>query len=199
MIYQVILNNYQLLLLPNQLYGMTSKKTINHVFDELVLESVKNNETLIITLFAFGRMQEVKYKLLELQKKNLLNKDIKIYCDGKLSFKYDDIFLSHIDKLKISNFLPKNIFKINGYEERLNLLSDQKLQNNLKLHQEWENYGPAQVYLPYYISRPKCTIIFGGYTAENTLGRKLQEVKDNELFELNGVMTKKRAKSIFYK
>ena len=56
------------------------------------------------------------------------------------------------------------------------------------------NYGPAQVYLPYYISRPKCTIIFGGYTAENTLGRKLQEVKDNELFELNGVMTKKRAK-----
>ena len=174
-------------------YGMTSKKTINHVFDELVLESVKNNETLIITLFAFGRMQEVKYKLLELQKKNLLNKDIKIYCDGKLSFKYDDIFLSHIDKLKISNFLPKNIFKINGYEERLNLLSDRNCKIILTTS-GMGNYGPAQVYLPYYISRPKCTIIFGGYTAENTLGRKLQEVKDNELFELNGVMTKKRAK-----
>lgn len=56
------------------------------------------------------------------------------------------------------------------------------------------NYGPAQLYLPYYISDPKCSIIFGGYTAENTLGRKLQELKHNEIFNLNGTQTIKKAK-----
>mgnify|MGYP001851058561 CR=1 FL=1 len=173
-------------------YGTTSKQSIKHIFDELVLNSIKNKETLIITLFAFGRMQEVKYKLMRLQEENLLDKNIKIYCDGKLSYKYDDIFLSHIDELKIYNFLPKNIHQINDYNERNALLSDRTCKIILTTS-GMGNYGPAQVYLPYYISRPKCSIIFGGYTAQNTLGRKLQDVKDNDLFELNGVMTKKKA------
>ena len=173
-------------------YGTTSKKSIKHIFDDLVINSVKNKETLIITLFAFGRMQEVKYKLMKLQEKNLLDKNIKIYCDGKLSYKYDEIFLSHIDELKIKDFLPKNIHQINDYNERNALLSDRTCKIILTTS-GMGNYGPAQVYLPYYISRPKCTIIFGGYTAENTLGRKLQDVRDNDIFELNGVMTTKKA------
>lgn len=174
-------------------YGTTSKKTINHVFKDLVLESIKNKETLIITLFAFGRMQEVKHVLKSLQDENLLDKNIKIYSDGKLAHEYDDFYISHNDELTIKNFMPKNIIPVTGFEQRNAILSNRDCKIILTTS-GMGSYGPAQVYLPYYISRPKCTIIFGGYTAENTLGRKLQEVKDKEIFNLNGIMTTKKAK-----
>lgn len=174
-------------------YGDTSKKTVIPVFNDLVLNSIKNKETVIITLFAFGRMQEVKYMLKKLQDENLLDKKVKIYSDGKLAHEYDDFFNSHVDTLKVKEFIPANVHKVSSFEERNSLLTN--LDTKIILTTSgMGNYGPAQVYLPYYISKPKCSIIFGGYTAENTLGRKLQEVSDGEIFNLNGIMTKKKAK-----
>ncbi len=158
-------------------YGTTSKNEINHVFEDLVINSIKNKETLIITLFAFGRMQEIKNVLKKLQDENLLSKDIKIYSDGKLAHEYDNFYTSHYEDLNIKNFMPENITPVNGFEQRNGVLADRDCKIILTTS-GMGNYGPAQVYLPYYISSPKATIIFGGYTAENTLGRKLQEVQE---------------------
>ncbi|MGN1013020.1 MAG: MBL fold metallo-hydrolase RNA specificity domain-containing protein [Clostridia bacterium] len=185
--------NLPINIITESTYGDTSKKSINHIFKDLVLNSVRNKETLIITLFAFGRMQEIKYMLKQLQDENLLDKKIKIYSDGKLAHEYDDFYKLHSDELKIKEFMPQNVIPVNGYEQRNSLLSNLDCKIILTTS-GMGSYGPAQVYLPYYISKPKCSIIFGGYTAENTLGRKLQEVSDNEIFNLNGIMTKKKAK-----
>lgn len=138
-------------------------------------------------------MQEIKYMLKKLQDEKLLDKNIKIYSDGKLAHEYDNFYMTHSDKLCIKDFMPENITPVNGINERNDVLADKKSKIILTTS-GMGNYGPAQVYLPYYISSPKCTIIFGGYTAENTLGRKLQEVESDELFNLNGIMTKKKAK-----
>lgn len=185
--------NLPINIISESTYGSTSKNSITHVFNNLVTNSIKNKETLIITLFAFGRMQEIKYMLKKLQDENLLDDKIKIYSDGKLAHEYDDFFNSHINDLNITNFMPKNVIPISGYEERNSLLSNLDCKIILTTS-GMGSYGPAQVYLPYYISKPKCSIIFGGYTAENTLGRKLQEVKNGEIFNLNGIMTTKKAK-----
>ncbi len=180
-------------LITESTYGTTSKETVEKVFRERVLESLKNKETLIITVFAFGRMQEIAYELKKLQDENLIDKSIKIYSDGKLAHEYNDFYLSHADDLKIKDFLPTNLIPITGFEERNMLLTN--LDSKIILTTSgMGSYGPAQVYLPYYISKPKCSIIFGGYTAENTLGRKLQNVEDEEIFNLNGIMTRKKAK-----
>ena len=56
------------------------------------------------------------------------------------------------------------------------------------------NYGPAQTYLPYYITRPKCSIIFCGYTTPESLGGKLKQVERYDTFNLNGLMVKRVAK-----
>jgi len=169
--------NLSINLVTESTYGTTSKKEIKHNFNDLVINSIKNKETLIITLFAFGRMQEIKYVLKKLQDDKLLNKDIKIYSDGKLAHEYDNFYISHSDKFCIKDFMPKNITPVNGFEQRNSILADRDCKIILTTS-GMGNYGPAQVYLPYYISNPKCTVIFGGYTAENTLGRKLQEVEE---------------------
>lgn len=168
--------NLSINLVTESTYGTTSKKEIKHNFKDLVIDSVKNGKTLIITLFAFGRMQEIKYVLKKLQDENLLSKDIKIYSDGKLAHEYDDFYISHIDKLCIKDFMPENISIVSGFNERNDVLADKKPKIILTTS-GMGNYGPAQVYLPYYVSSPNSSIIFGGYTAENTLGRKLQEVE----------------------
>ena len=54
-------------------------------------------------------------------------------------------------------------------------------------------YGPAQVYLPYFISKSKATILFTGYTAENTLGRILQETEKGDFVKINGLLVRKNA------
>lgn len=174
-------------------YGDKKKDIIKPVFDNLVLESVNNNETLIILVFAFGRMQEIKNRLKILQDEGKLSKDIRIFSDGNLAHSYDDFYKLNQEHLKVKNFMPSNVEIVQGYEHRNTILADRKPKIILTTS-GMGNYGPAQVYLPNYISRPKCTIIFGGYTAENTLGRKLQDVIPGELFDLNGVMTYKRAK-----
>ena len=174
-------------------YGDKKKDIIQPVFDNLVLESMKNSETLIILVFAFGRMQEIKNRLKILQDEGKLSKDIRIFSDGSLAHSYDDFYKLNADHLNVKNFMPANVEIVQGYEHRNTILTDRKPKIILTTS-GMGNYGPAQVYLPAYISRPKCTIIFGGYTAENTLGRKLQDVTPGELFDLNGVMTYKRAK-----
>ena len=55
------------------------------------------------------------------------------------------------------------------------------------------SYGPAQTYIPEYISRPKALIQFTGYTAEGTLGRRLKDTKKGEMVQVGGLIVKKSA------
>lgn len=187
------IRNLPINIVTESTYGTTSRNSINHNFEDLVVKSIRNKETLIITVFAFGRTQEIKNVLKQLQDKKLLNKNIKIYHDGKLSHKYDEFYLKHSDELKIKNFIPHNVIKVTSRGQRNSILS-KKGPKIILTTSGMGNYGPAQLYLPYYISEQKCSIIFGGYTAENTLGRQLQELKPNEIFDLNGTKNIKRAK-----
>jgi len=174
-------------------YGNTQKNTIHPIFDDIVLKSISNNETLIILVFAFGRMQEIKYRLKLLQDKGKLSKHIPIFSDGNLANEYDDFYNRNLNSLKIKNFIPENTKIVQGYEHRNSIISDRNSKIILTTS-GMGNYGPAQVYIPNYISSPKCSIILGGYCAENTLGRTLLDVGSNEIFNLNGVMKYKRAK-----
>ena len=177
-------------------YGNSSKNEIKEVLDNNILESLRKKETLIIPVFSLGRSQEILLKLKQLQKDNVLSKSIPIYLDGKLAQNYTKYYLDHKEYLKntedVQNFLPDNLTMVTEFEERQNLLTDRNSKIILTTS-GMGSYGPAQVYLPYYISRPKCTIHFCGYTTPNTFGSKIKEIQNGELFDLNGVMTKKQA------
>lgn len=55
------------------------------------------------------------------------------------------------------------------------------------------SYGPAQVYIPEYISRSNTLIHFTGYTAEGTMGGKLKNAETGSMVEVGGLIAKKRA------
>ena len=55
------------------------------------------------------------------------------------------------------------------------------------------SYGPAQTYIPEYISRKNALIHFTGYTAEDTLGGRLKNTPNGEIVEVGGLMARKRA------
>ena len=178
-------------------YGTSSKNDIKKVFDANIIEAVERKETIIVPVFSLGRSQEILLKMKQLQSSKLLSKDVPIYLDGKLAQNYTQFYLDNKEYLKnvneVRNFLPENLTMITEFEERQKLLTDRSTKIILTTS-GMGSYGPAQLYLPYYISRSKCTIHFCGYTTPNTFGNKIKEIGNGELFELNGVMTKKQAK-----
>ena len=60
------------------------------------------------------------------------------------------------------------------------------------------SYGPAQVYIPEYITREGALIHFTGYTAEGTLGSRLKNTNVGETVEVGGVIAKKESYSRIY-
>ena len=152
-------------------YGKTSKDTIEYTFRKYLLNSIKNKETCIIPVFSQGRAQEIPYELKQMQQEGLLDTSIPIFADGKLSYSYTNFYLNHSEFLKkeVKNFLPENFNFVKDNIEREKLLTDRSCKIILTTS-GMGNYGPAQTYLPYYISRPKCSIIFCGYTTPDSLG-----------------------------
>lgn len=177
-------------------YGTRSNKDIEYVFKDNILAAIKRKETVIVPVFSLGRSQEMLLNLKRMQDEGSLSTSIPIYLDGKLAHSYTSFYQQHLDYLKqdedIQNFLPKNLTLITDYETRQALLPDRNCKIILTTS-GMGSYGPAQLYLPYYISRPKCTIHFCGYTTPNTFGSRIKEIGDGEAFELNGIMTTKKA------
>ncbi len=161
-------------------YGTTSKNTISYTFKDDLLNSIKNKETCIVTVFSQGRAQEIPYELKKLQNEKLLDESIPIFADGKLSYSYTNFYLNHKEFLKkdkdVQNFLPKNFHFVKDNIEREKLLQDRSCKIILTTS-GMGNYGPAQTYLPYYITRPKCSIIFCGYTTPDSLRWKIKATK----------------------
>ena len=89
------------------------------------------------------------------------------------------------------NFIPENLTFVDS-SNRCSLLNTEE-HKIIVTTSGMATYGPAQFYLPYFISKRKAVIIFTGYTAENTLGRILQETEKGDFVKINGLLTKKNA------
>ena len=89
------------------------------------------------------------------------------------------------------NFLPQNLTFVDK-ESRCDVLEDNKKKIILTTS-GMGSYGPAQVYIPEYITRENTLIQFTGYTAEGTMGSKLKNAKFGEVVEVGGLIVKKKA------
>ena len=95
-----------------------------------------------------------------------------------------------IDESK-KDFFPKNLTFVNS-ENRNELLqtTDCKI---IVTTSGMGTYGPAQVYIPYFISQKNALILFTGYTAEGTLGADLKNAEEGETVKIGGLICKKFA------
>ena len=175
-------------------YGTTDTSDIKECFKENILNALSQGGTVVAPVFSLGRSQEILYELKLMQEDGSLDTSIPIYLDGKLALRYTELYLTSDLNIKdeMREFLPENTTFVNDS------LREQVLRGKKKkiilTTSGMGSHGPAQVYIPEYVTRKKALIHFTGYTAEGTLGRKLQKGEQGEIIEVGGVMAKKLAK-----
>lgn len=174
-------------------YGDTDANEMNKCFKENILNCVNGDGTALVPVFSLGRSQEILYELKCMQDEGELSNDIPIYFDGKLAIKYTNLYINDGLGIKecMKNFLPQNLTWVNKSNRGQVLeVTERKI---ILTTSGMGSYGPAQVYIPEYIKRENTLIHFTGYTAEDTLGRKLQDTKSGQNVEIGGLIAKKRA------
>lgn len=117
-----------------------------------------------------------------------------IYLDGSLAIRYTDLFIKgKLDiKENMLNFLPENLTYVNR-SNRMYVLEDTERKIILTTS-GMGSYGPAQVYIPEYITRKNALIHFTGYTAEGTLGSRLKNTPLGDTVEIGGLIARKLAR-----
>ena len=174
-------------------YGNINTDIIVECFKDNIKKYINKGGTVVTPVFSLGRTQEILYTLKSMQDSGELSEEIPIYLDGKLAIKYTEMYLNDgLDVMpQMRNFLPKNLTFVNKMN-RNNVLESTECKVILTTS-GMGSYGPAQVYIPEYITRKDSIIHFTGYTAEGTLGAKLKTTKIGEIVEIGGLLVKKSA------
>ena len=94
-------------------------------------------------------------------------------------------------KEEMWNFLPENLTFVDR-TSRAEILESEEAKIILT-SSGMGSYGPAQEYIPEYLTRGNALIHFTGYTTEGTLGARLKEAEVGTPVQIGGTLVKKRA------
>lgn len=174
-------------------YGTMESTEKVETFKNNVANCVNNGGTAVCMVFSLGRFQEVLYTVKYMQDNGMIDKDIKVYLDGKLGLRYTKLY-EEADlgiKEEMQDFMPENV-EIVDKEGRQEIVESTQPKIIITTS-GMGTYGPAQVYIPRYLVREKALLQFTGYTAEGTLGERLKSAQKGETIVIGGVVLTKRA------
>lgn len=185
--------NLPLTIVQESTYGDINTIQMAKTFKNNILKAISEDKTIIVPVFSLGRAQEILYEVKSMQDTEELDVNIPIYFDGKLAFKYTNLYIKDGLGIKeeMRDFLPKNLTYVDR-ENRTQVLYDYE-KKIIITTSGMGSYGPAQTYIPEYISRKNALIQFTGFTAEDTLGGRLKNTPNGEIVEVGGLMARKRA------
>jgi len=160
----------------------TPREESNKKFLSKVKQTLNKGGKVIIPVFAVGRSQEVLALLADEMDRSYF--DYPVYIDGMINdvnalhTAYPE-FLSEKIQNKVhrkeSPFLKENIKSIGSYNERQEVFEDDACV--ILTTSGMLTGGPILSYLEEEASDPDNSLIFVGYQAEGTLGRKIQSGK----------------------
>ena len=173
---------------PVEDLGSRLKKVLNDTFER--------GGSVIIPSFAYGRTQELIYILHELYDKGEVPRH-PVYVDSPLATNITRVFGEHpesYDKETHETFLErgKNPFQFDKIKFVQTVAESMQLNKDTSSHVVISASGMCEAgrilhHLRYKIHDPKNTILLVGYMAENTLGRRIQELgAENEALALSG-------------
>lgn len=162
---------------PVEDLGSRLKKVLNETFER--------GGSVIIPSFAFGRTQELIYILHELYDKGEVPRR-PVYVDSPLASNLTKVFAEHpevYDRDTHETFLKKgkNPFQF----EKIKFV--ETVEESMRLNQDNSSHvvisasgmceaGRILHHLRYKVHNPKNTILLVGYMAENTLGRRIEDL-----------------------
>lgn len=183
-----------LIIVQESTYGGTdTDDSMKGKFEENIQRCISNGGTALCMVFSLGRAQEILYTLKRMQYEGKISKEIPIYFDGQLAQKYTRLYQTQNFGIKgnMLNFLPENLIWVDK-ASRPEVVEGTE-QKIIVTTSGMGTYGPAQIYIPEYITRENALIHFTGYTAEGTLGERLKSTKKGEMVPIGGLILKKMA------
>jgi putative mRNA 3-end processing factor len=155
------------------------RKKIEEQFIETIRETLDNKGFVVIPVFAVGRSQEIAMVLYKYRHK--INADI--YLDG-MSRTVSRVILRYKNYIRDYNLLKKsleNTYWVRRHEERKAILKGDPciILSTAGMLQG----GPIIYYLTQLYNDEKSSIIFTGYQAEDTPGRRVLEEQILEVGE----------------
>lgn len=174
-------------------YGKTESWQKEECFERNILNCIERGGTAVCPAYSLGRFQEVLYKIKTMQDEGKLDSEIPIYADGKLGINYTNLFLKGEIGIKeeMQDFLPKHLTFL--YKDTRPSVLGTTSSKIIITTSGSGNYGPAQLYIPEYITNPNALIQFTGYTPEGTLGASLKETEKGDVVTVGGRVLIKRA------
>jgi metallo-beta-lactamase family protein len=187
-------------------YGGRTHEDIKQAGDQLadvVNETCKRGGTVIMPAFSFERTQEVVYVLRELKKENRIP-DLPVYIDSPLAVNVTDIFRLHPEcfDMETNELLGLEEDPFGGEQchyvrsvqasKRLNHLDKSAVLISASGMCE---AGRILHHLLNNVENPKNTILFTGYQAQGTLGRRIVEGEKRikifgDLYQMNAEVIK---------
>ena len=183
------------LLIMESTYGNRFHDPAAGTKDELkkvLVETVERGGSLVIPAFAYGRTQELIYRLHEIYDEGDAPR-VPIYIDSPLATKLTRVFGEHpevYDRKTHEVFLEqgKNPFRfphlkfVSTVEESMALMRDETPHVVISASGMCEG-GRILHHLRYKIHNPRHTILIVGFMAANTLGRRILELGTQEAGE----------------
>ncbi len=167
-------------------YGNRKHKGIKETTDEftrVVTEAIARGGNVVIPAFAVGRTQEILYLLNQLSREGKIN-NLQIFVDSPMALQATRITIKHpecldeetLELMKRENF-PKGNMTLKFTES----VDDSMNINKVKSHaiiisaSGMCEAGRIRHHLKHNLWRPECSVIFVGFQAAGTLGRRIIE------------------------
>lgn len=174
------------IVLVESTYGNRLHKDLDNTLDEFVevIEDTlyRKHGNIVMPAFTVGRTQEILYLLIDLTRQRRV-KNLKIYVDSPMALSATEITMRHIDL-----FNREAQALVAWGQERRKELPDirfvQEVEESMALNAVKSGAiiisasgmceaGRIKHHLRYNLRRPECSIVFTGFQAEGTLGRRL--------------------------
>ncbi len=162
--------------------------------EEVIKKTMQKGGNLIIPSFAVERTQDLLYDLSTLYYDGLLDENIDIYIDSPLAIAATEIFERNIDYY--DTFTRRQAVEHNQHPLRLpNLKFSRSQEESMRLNELTTgsiiisasgmcDAGRIKHHLKHNLWRPESTILFVGYQAQGTLGRRI--VDGEKLVRIHG-------------
>ena len=160
----------------------------------IINETLKKGGKVLIPTFAVGRSQEVMVALEEAIRNERMEK-VPVYLDGMI-YEATAIHTAYPEYLNpnlrdkifhygINPFISDNFIRVDSTSRREEVLEEQN-PSVILAPSGMLNGGPVMEYFKALAPDEKNTLIFVGYQAEGTLGRKIQKGRREIQFSSNG-------------
>ena len=161
-----------------------SRREAENRLKDVVKETIARGGTVLIPAFAVGRSQEVMLVLEEIIRKGFIDDNIPVYLDGMIweataiHTTYPEYLNGELKNLifhkGMNPFLADCFEQVDSVEKRKDILTNPR-PGVILATSGMLNGGPIMEYLRAYGPDEKNALVFVGYQAEGTMGRRLQK------------------------